>query len=61
MQSPNTKPQGKNMLKRIAFVALFLVASAISFTTSASSRPTTPSDATPKAPVGHGLCPGIRC
>jgi len=47
------------MLKKITLAGLFVLASALSFPTAAStsstSKPTTVS--APKAPVGHGFCP----
>jgi hypothetical protein len=51
------------MLKKITLTGLFLLASALSFQTVASTqsgRPAT-TDSAPKAPVGHGLCPSPRC
>jgi hypothetical protein len=49
------------MLKRIALVGLFVVASALSFSTTASTATARPMRSTdvmaPKAPVPQGFCP----
>jgi hypothetical protein len=57
-QLAKTRPQGEHMLKRIALIGIFVVASAFSITAqSAAPQKSVPSMSVPKAPVPQGFCP----
>jgi hypothetical protein len=50
------------MLKRIALVGMFLLASAFSISATATSQPLPVKQTiVPKAPVPQGLCPDHHC